>query len=62
MTKRLEPAKRQFFVWFYLEKRKIKWIKQEMDRLSLALRDITGNNFEAASVLRFHRYEVLDNH
>ena len=50
LTKRLEPSKRQFFQWYNLETQPIKWIKLEMDKLSLALYHITGDNFQAESV------------
>ena len=46
LTKRLERSKRQFFQFFYLEGRSIREVKEEMDKLSVALRDVTGENFE----------------
>ena len=47
LTKRLSRSKRQFFQWFYLEGRPIREIKEEMDKLSIALQSITGDDFQA---------------
>ena len=48
LTRRLERSKRQFFQWFYLEGRSVPKIKEEMDKLSIALRDVTGDDFHAS--------------
>lgn len=50
LTKRLQPSQRQFFQWFYREAHPIQWVKNEMDKLSISLRDVSGENFAARSV------------
>ncbi len=58
LTKRLERSKRQFFQLFYVEKRSIRQVKEEMDKLSSALRNITGDDFEVPSAIHY-RYHTI---
>ena len=45
LSSRLEPARRQFFQWHLVEKRKIPEVKAKMDKLTKDLR-IAGYDFD----------------
>ena len=51
LSKRLEPAKRQFHQWYYREGQPIRRVKEMMDELSYHLRETSDYDFRAESVI-----------
>ncbi|CAF9918032.1 MAG: hypothetical protein ALECFALPRED_000471 [Alectoria fallacina] len=45
LTRRLEVSRRQFFQWHFIEKRRIREVKQKMDELTRALA-LADNNYD----------------
>ena len=50
LSRRLDPAKRQFFQWHYREGEPIRRVKEMMDELSYHLGKISDYDFRAESV------------